>query len=1079
MKDYLTFLYSFMSINKQYYLSLSENAKMATFNETELLKTLDRLRSAIESLSRVTETTETRRRQRVESGGGEFRPKDVKRTFFDLYKNVGKASKSFKDTAEAMTDLHEAATLSSEEHDKLTASILKSTHVVNLYNDQTHKSIRSMRLFDEENRKTAANLDDIFNMLNKSINGSEEQYSKLMQHIKDANGDYSKMAPDALAYMMAVNDAKDSLKGFEKGLDSSLEEIQKAATNAEKNQKAIQENTRRQYAAAQAASSVQQRFGIFGDALTGVASKSAIVGFAIVELGKAAKLAWEQFITIGKTGLSDQYLDLYKSSFRLGVGLDKMQQFTKDNILAMRMTNKGLDEFVDSVNSHQNALTGFTYSTEESAAGLMAMRSDLFDMGAAFDSAQTLDKAMTAQTALFGKLHAATGTSMEEFIRLNKELVTSQSVQMSLLGLDKKARLQKILELQMARENMVEMGLTAQEAQEAVKRIQDIGKEKVVDRFEQAAQLRRAMSMEGIAGGVEAQRILLSGSFRNNMKDAETLRAAIQATRASLDKRKMFGGIAEENVADTLNQTLTPLFNQFDDISRKAELRKQAANDGRIDADQLVNKTNIEDTWQEMLINLIGKWNSVFTTPMGNIIKTIGLIVAGWAGKGAWNMAKNWYVNRGISKTGEAIAEKSGSKVLNFLGRFGETFKSLMSRVPWEGFGRVVGKWLGPVTIGLAGIFNMFKMGEIFGKEANDATFSQTLTTYFMGFPKMIGKIIDSIFGTDMESVFDTSTIVISRFFTDLYDGVVNFFQYSWDLVTGHGTDLLDKLSLVMKRVIHSFGNIMSGISDMIQEAPNTIFSMYDRYFGDNEAKERSKKYDEFRAKANAQRDAQRASDNKAFEESIKADIEKINQKRAESKAAFKTQQANAKAEKDKKRIAEDEAFVQTLVNRNKKKAADAAKKDAEEAIKKNKAANSALEQLMSNPKAYLGLTKWSELSENLASTVINGGTSGISNAPTINNTVAPSAAQAAATSSTATSTPATTEKTTETTLADVAALLRKLIDIEQRNLVSQQDQFDYMKSLKGTGLVGQAAANVLEAFGNPFPSKFDMSQRA
>jgi hypothetical protein len=568
---------------------------MAASDNTELLKSLDRLRGTIESLSRITETSETRRRQRVEGGGGEFKPKDVKKTFTEFYVSVGKASKSFKDTAEAMTDLHEAAHLTSEEHDKLTASILKSSNIIELYNDQTHKTIRSMRQFDEENRRTAANLDDVFSMLDKEINGSTKKYAELIKHIKDANGDYKKIRGTALTYMMAINDAKDSIKGFEKGLDSSLEEIQKAYDAAAKKQKAIQENTKRNYAAAQAASNIQQKFGVFGEAITGVASKAVIAGAILTELWKGAKLAWDQLTILGKAGLASEFGNIWNSSFHLGVNFEKMTAITKDSMAAMRLSKKNIDEFTKEVSANQNALTAFTYSTEDSAAGLMAMRSDLLDMGAAFDNTPTLNKAMASQTASFAKLNAMTGASMEEFIRLNKELGTSSSVQMMLLGLDKKARLQKIEDLKQAREYYATMGMSAQEAQEMVKRIQDIGKEKVVDRFEQAAQLRRSMTMLGIAGGAEAQQNLLSGKFRNDPEAAKKLQAAIQATQVGLDRWKMSNNIQKELQADTLIATLGPLFNQFSDSNRQNQLRQEAADDKRIIADAEARKQQASD----------------------------------------------------------------------------------------------------------------------------------------------------------------------------------------------------------------------------------------------------------------------------------------------------------------------------------------------------------------------------------------------------------------------------------------------------------------------------------------------------
>jgi hypothetical protein len=193
----------------------------------------------------------------------------------------------------------------------------------------------------------------------------------------------------------------------------------------------------------------------------------------------------------------------------------------------------------------------------------------------------TLTKSIQMQTAAFGKLRATTGTSIEEFKSFTAEMIGNNDIQSTLNGLNQVDRMNKMKDMMELRQRFVNLGMSAQTAQKAMVAMQELGKQKVTDRFSQAAKLKQALMMYGIAGADQAANTHLMGARASEQQKLQQA-ATLQELQKHIDM-SAFGDFTGEKLGEVIGEMTDP-FKSIMQAGREASLTEEGQ--GKISEDR-------------------------------------------------------------------------------------------------------------------------------------------------------------------------------------------------------------------------------------------------------------------------------------------------------------------------------------------------------------------------------------------------------------------------------------------------------------------------------------------------------------
>lgn len=438
---------------------------------------------------------------------------------------------------------------------------------------------------------------------------------------------------------------------------------------------ALQALITKQQMLAKAMDFAHDKFGALGKLFTGALSPLGMIVEGLTLFASGLKGSWEQMKLIADSGMIHQFQQIKKAQFELGISFENATKIFTEN--ARSIAAIGGHRFSAALEIGSKNLEKFGLAPEAAAEAISDFTKNAVKSGINIRDQNKLNRAIQNQTQAFAKLRATTGTNMAEFKAMNDEMTNSTSVQEQLNGVSETERMNKINDMMKLRQTFVNMGMSAQTAQKALLSIQDIGKQKIVDRFDQAAKLQQAASIAGISNAKQLADIYRKGKRASSQEQA-ILQQGVGQMGQVFDQMSM-QSFEAENIANVLTENLQGPLASMTEAGREQTLGASAV--GKM-SDNMANAlTEFSKVPEIMAKGLLaeGQIKQLFTDPMVRSIAGLGVAMTGIATFLLGGISrlftknyshikevvtatnKNVSVDQEISNTVKSIASGSGS----------------------------------------------------------------------------------------------------------------------------------------------------------------------------------------------------------------------------------------------------------------------------------------------------------------------------------------------------------------------------------------------------------------------------------
>lgn len=372
---------------------------------------------------------------------------------------------------------------------------------------------------------------------------------------------------------------------------------------------------------------LHDKFGAFGKVITGSLSPMGSVIEGLLLISSSLKGAWEQFKLVADSGMINNFKNIKAAQLDLGISFEAATKLFSENARLVNVV--GGRQFSESLRKGQAGLEKFGIAPEQAAEAIGDFTKAAIKGGINVRDSGKLNRAIQAQTQAFGKLRATTGVNLTEFRAMNEELLNSSSVQEQLNAVNEAERQSKIEDMMKLRQTFVNMGMSAQSAQKALLAIQDIGKQKVTERFDQAAKLQQAAALAGLSNAKQLGDIYLKGK-RATAGEQAILQGAMGDMSKVFDQMSMqsFGA---ENIVNVLTDNLQGPLATMLELGRDQKLGADAT--GQLTdkmATALSELSKVSDVFAKGL-HLEGQFKQWITDPIVRGLGGLGLLLFGIA----------------------------------------------------------------------------------------------------------------------------------------------------------------------------------------------------------------------------------------------------------------------------------------------------------------------------------------------------------------------------------------------------------------------------------------------------------------
>jgi len=350
------------------------------------------------------------------------------------------------------------------------------------------------------------------------------------------------------------------------------------------------------------------------DAVRGVMKK---FGAVVQTIGKDLLKYGEQEARLAQqTATADA--GLIDGITHLGISQSEYMKVLKDSRIAnLAMTSSGLD-FTTSLEESAASLENLTGDNVEASKVAVKFHNNMAMIGVSQDK---LGDAVKQQTKIFKEGGAALSMTVDEFANITAEMVNSQGMRTTLLGLQEDERKAYVLGIEARYLEYRRMGYTDERAKELNKTFEKMNNNmSPKNLMKEAAKQRAAM----VAMGVSAQEAQRAFNLKINMRslggqakiDAQEELRKIYAKTAtklgektgegsSLGSRFAFGTLAQES-------GLTEIAEKFETASNKGQ---------EIDG-QLLDQTKLVPNWLSKILKMMGTFSGAAGSAVGSAATT-------------------------------------------------------------------------------------------------------------------------------------------------------------------------------------------------------------------------------------------------------------------------------------------------------------------------------------------------------------------------------------------------------------------------------------------------------------------------
>ncbi len=375
-----------------------------------------------------------------------------------------------------------------------------------------------------------------------------------------------------------------------------------------------------------------------GGALQGIErfGKKAMAAAAL--LGAVAQPMIQTAKSAAQTGTQMEFLNAALA----GMTPEELNQLQAENKQAMRASNMSFDEFNEKIRQGTVGLITYTGSLRD------ANRINAASMDIATTLGANQQHFMEQQAELFKKLNRGLSMSAEQFMEMNKQLMSSSSVQAQLYKINLKQRGAYMQDLQNTYTKLRTDGLMHEQAMRMLETFEQIGAKSPKERLKEAAKLQAVMGAMGM--GQEGARAgeLLRGGLRNEGDKAEFSEII---KNANISMGQQMGQSFQSELMSSAMIQAAGLQEYLGPESKFAELNTQQGKQ----MDDLVNiESKLGGERNEHLANILAANDALVAAINGPILMTLGAIAAGVAASGLMKGGMGKF-GRGTGKFGRSM----------------------------------------------------------------------------------------------------------------------------------------------------------------------------------------------------------------------------------------------------------------------------------------------------------------------------------------------------------------------------------------------------------------------------------------
>ena len=647
--------------------------------------------------------------------------KIITETSNSLLTGTGATQKSFQSLVNVIDTSVDGLSLTNEQSDKMLDSI--KAHSFAFLKDAEH-----MRDVAEAAKKLSESiLDDQESLKSWDAKRAEAERNKqALEKLAADNAAFigpltEEQAAAVEAVNLALSDANKAIEEFSV--------VNKATT-----EQRVIDNKRELAEAAKAvnAANIKQTvenkiygsMGEFGRIMQGTNKAGGLFLLGLTMLVKGITQGWNDYRSMLKDGMGAYFADTQKYATQMGVSVEFLSKTVKSNARQIAVMSGGAGEYLSRLNETQNQLSYLGLSLEDTAKAAADFTTGAVKMGVNIGDKGAMSKAIKQQAESFKVLNATTDVTMDQFIEMNNDLMNSREVQAQLLGLSQQDRAERMNTINGLRQNLVNLGLGAKEAQAMVKTFQALTGETVKSRYEQAIKTQQAAMLMGMgadeAAGMAAT---IRKGRRASQGELTALATSMGNLRGNMDQFAGQGDM-QEALVNTLDEGMAGAAKEL--LNAGGQLKLAA------DAQMGITGASAEKKGKDAeagpvaqgMIAAQDKLINYLKTPFGLIIGGIGLIIASIIASNASSVASS--VASAAASTGGAAL--TGIRVI--MGALSSMAPMLLT---------VAGVVVGVAAI-IYGLFGAFKGWQDAGKtfETETATIGQKITSAIGGFFKAL-----------------------------------------------------------------------------------------------------------------------------------------------------------------------------------------------------------------------------------------------------------------------------------------------------------------------------------------------------
>jgi|694.fasta_scaffold07359_3 hypothetical protein len=536
-------------------------------------------------------------------------------------------NKSISAQSSMLAGMVEGSSLQNAAYDKYITKLLDASDTLSSFTNLGRElsSVQDLSEAIDELNKDGK----VFEALLKEHGNQTSEYIESLYELEQATGNLTDHQREILEIARKTNMMD------EHGRVQNVQAIRNHTNQIKADMIKMQEIAVKHMTIAKMTQSFHDKFGKYASALFGGKGPFGLFALGVMMLGDSIVKVYDQFTKaadIGMLGANDylgSFARLKEAQVQLGISFEETAKIFQENRRMAYSVGDNVGDFADALDEGQKSLILLGMGNEDAAKTAVDFAKNATKAGIDITSNDKVRKAMKTQTEAYGRLKVLTGASASEFKALNDELFDAQSVQEQLNGIGRDEREVRMNAMFKLREDFVKLGLSAQSANKALISIQDLGKEKLADRFTQAAKFQQLAGVLGMKNAAQLGQIVRKGDRATADEKKELMEAAVEMQKRADVRRR--GSYGDENIIQSLVGGLSGPLLAMMEQGREASKTTDAL--GKF-AEKAFGRQTVDGDikippWAATLIDIGHSIETVITDPIVKAIGGIALAAGG------------------------------------------------------------------------------------------------------------------------------------------------------------------------------------------------------------------------------------------------------------------------------------------------------------------------------------------------------------------------------------------------------------------------------------------------------------------